>query len=96
MATTKPAEKKTAGAFDIRNFIGMLLGIFGVILLLMSLFGDKQYAKTGNVNANLWAGIVLVVVSAIFMSWARLKPIVVPDEVDAPEVDPTRPGPVRH
>ena len=96
MATTKPAEKKTAGAFDIRNFIGMLLGIFGVILLLMGLFGDKEYAKTGNVNANLWAGIVLVIVSAGFMSWARIKPIVVPDEVDAPDVDPTRPGPVRH
>lgn len=96
MATTKPAEKKTAGAFDIRNFIGMLLGIFGVILLLMGLLGDKEYAKTGNINANLWAGLVLIVVSAFFIGWARIRPIVVPAHVEPPPVDPTRPGPVRH
>lgn len=96
MATTTPAAKHTAGAFDIRNFIGLLLGIFGVILVLMGLFGDKDYAKTGNVNANLWAGLVLVVVSAFFMGWARLRPIVVPEHVEPPEIDPTRPGPVRH
>lgn len=34
--------KKTAGAFDIRNFIGMLLGLYGIILTLMGLFGDKE------------------------------------------------------
>jgi drug/metabolite transporter (DMT)-like permease len=94
--TSKPAKKHTAGAFDIRNFIGVLLGIFGVILLFMGLFADKEYAKTGNINANLWAGIVLVVVSAVFITWARLRPIIVPDEVETPAVDPTRPGPTRH
>ena len=90
MATTNKAEKKTAGAFDIRNFIGMLLGIFGVILLLMGLFGDKEYDKTGDVNANLWAGLVLVV-GAAFIAWARLKPIVVPDHVEPP-ADSGRPA----
>lgn len=97
MATTsQPAKKHTAGAFDIRNFIGLLLGIFGVVLVLMGLFADKEYAKTGNINANLWAGIALVVVSTVFITWARLRPIVVPDDVEAPAVDPTRPGPTRH
>lgn len=93
MATNESGQKHTAGAFDIRNFIGLLLGIFGVILLLMGLFGDKDYSKTGGVNANLYAGIALVVVGAFFMTWARLRPIVVPDDVDKPEVDPTLPGP---
>ena len=54
--------KKTAGAFDIRNFIGMLLGLYGIILTLMGLFGDKELDKTGGVNANLWTGLVLLVV----------------------------------
>jgi drug/metabolite transporter (DMT)-like permease len=83
-------QKHTAGALDIRNIIGGLLGIYGVILVLMGLFGDKELDKTGDWNANLWAGVALVVVSAVFLTWARLRPIVVPDHVDPP-ADPGRP-----
>lgn len=92
--TSPSAEgQHAAGAFDIRNFIGALMGIFGVIVLLMGLFGNKELAKTGGVNANLWAGIALIVVAAVFMTWARLRPVVIPAHVETPEVDPTRPGP---
>lgn len=79
------AEKKTAGAFDIRSIIGLLLGAYGVILTLMGLVGDAETDKTGGVNANLWAGLALLVVGIGFVAWARLKPIVVPDDVDADE-----------
>ena len=78
------AEKHTAGALDIRNIIGGLLGVYGVILVLMGLFGDKELDKTGDVNANLWAGLALLVVAAVFLTWAWLKPIVVPDHDDPP------------
>ena len=67
-----------AGALDIRNVIGALLGLYGVILTLMGLFGDKELDKTGDVNANLWAGLALVVASACFLTWARLRPLRVP------------------
>jgi drug/metabolite transporter (DMT)-like permease len=83
------SQKHTAGALDIRNIIGGLLGVYGVILVLMGLFGDKELDKTGDWNANLWAGLALVVVAAVFLTWARLRPIVVPDHVDAPR-DPGR------
>lgn len=62
--------------FDIRNVIGALLSIYGVILLLMGLFGDPEVEKTGGPNANLWAGIVLLVIGAIFIAWGVLKPVV--------------------
>ncbi|HSU73854.1 MAG TPA: hypothetical protein VLI66_02885 [Terrabacter sp.] len=88
-------RRHTAGAFDIRNFIGALLGLYGVILTLLGIFGDRAYDKTGNVNANLYAGIVLLVMSAIFIVWARLKPILVPEHVEPVEPDPTRPAPKR-
>jgi hypothetical protein len=78
----KAPQKHTAGALDIRNIIGGLLGVYGVILVLMGLFGDKEFDKTGDVNANLWAGLALMVVAAVFLAWARLRPIVVPDHVD--------------
>lgn len=90
-----PKGRHTAGAFDIRNFIGALLGLYGVILTLMGLIGDKGLDKTGGINANLYAGIALLVVSAAFIAWARLKPIVVPDDVEPVQDDPTRPAPKR-
>jgi drug/metabolite transporter (DMT)-like permease len=82
-------HKHTAGALDIRNIIGGLLGVYGVILVLMGIFGDKELEKTGDINANLWAGLALVVVAAVFLTWARLRPIVVPDHVEPP-ADPGR------
>jgi hypothetical protein len=82
-------QKHTAGALDIRNIIGGLLGVYGVLLVLMGIFGDKEYEKTGDINANLWAGLALVVVSAVFLTWARLRPIVVPEHVDVPDEDRT-------
>ena len=55
-------EKKTAGIFDIRNIIGALLTIYGVILTLMGLFADPETEKTGGSNANLVAGILLLII----------------------------------
>jgi hypothetical protein len=76
-------QNKTAGIFDIRNVIGGLLGVYGVILTLMGIFGDEEGDKTGDVNANLWAGLILLVVGIIFLVWAWLRPVVVDEEAVA-------------
>lgn len=81
-APEKKSRKHTAGAFDIRNFIGTLLGLYGVLLTGAGLFGDPELAKTGGVNANLWTGLALLVAGAVFMLWAKLLPIVVPEDVE--------------
>jgi hypothetical protein len=86
---------RKAGAFDIRNIIGALMGLYGVILVLAGLLGEHEPDKTGGVNANLWTGIGLLVVAVVFFGWSRLRPIVVPEDVDEPDDDPTRPGPRR-
>lgn len=89
------AEKKTqrkgqrthaAGALDIRNVIGSLLAVYGVILLLMGIFADAETDKTGGVNANLWGGLVLLVVGVAFIVWTRARPIEVPEVTDADEI----------
>lgn len=93
MADQKTSDQKassgkhTAGAFDIRNIIGALIGLYGVVLTVMGLFADPETAKTGGVNANLWAGIGMLVVGVAFLAWARLKPIVVPEHPDGPGTD---------
>jgi hypothetical protein len=88
---TSTKRGHTAGLLDIRNIIGTLLGVDGLILLLTGLFGDTQEDKTGGINANLWAGLVLLVVGVVFVAWARLRPVVVPDDVDG-EKDEGRPA----
>jgi hypothetical protein len=92
---TTASRPHRAGAFDIRNVIGALLGVYGVILTLAGLLGEHEPEKTGGVNANLWTGLVLVAVAAAFIAWARFRPIVVPTEVEGPDDDPTRPAPRR-
>jgi hypothetical protein len=75
----RPDRRHSAGALDIRNIIGGLLATYGVILVLVGVFGDAETEKTGGVNANLWAGVGLLVVGGAFLTWARLKPILVPE-----------------
>ena len=78
------SERKTAGAFDIRNVIGALLTLYGVILLLTAAF--RSGAPRGTHNAdNWWAGAALLVVGVVFMAWARLRPIVVAHKPSSPD-----------
>jgi hypothetical protein len=78
--TTRRPRRHAAGLFDIRNIIGALLAIYGVVLLLVAIFGGAGQANR-NVGANLWMGIALLVVGGFFLAWARVRPIVV-DEVE--------------
>jgi hypothetical protein len=80
---------RRAGAFDIRNFIGTLLGVYGLVLLVTGLVAtdDAAVEKAGGVNLNLWTGVALVVASAVFVTWARLRPVVVPPDVDHDDTD---------
>ncbi len=86
--------RKRAGVFDVRVIIGVLLGIYGVVLLLMGLFGttEEELARADGVNVNLWTGIGLVVASVVFLAWARLRPVLVPVEHEAHERKPDQPG----
>ena len=72
------ARKHSAGAFDVRNVIAALIGFYGVVLVVYGLVDSGEaHEKTGGIDANLWSGIVMVVVAAAFALWSRLRPIVV-------------------
>ena len=74
------SEKQTAGAFDVRNVIAALIGFYGAVLVLVAIFGDDQTEKTGGVDANLWAGIAMLLFAAAFALWSRLRPVVVQEK----------------
>jgi drug/metabolite transporter (DMT)-like permease len=81
------SEKQTAGAFDVRNVIAALIGFYGVVLVLVAIFGDDQSEKTGGVDANLWAGIAMLLFAAAFALWSRLRPVVVEEKKTATAAD---------
>lgn len=78
------SDKKHAGAFDLRNVIGALLGLYGIILIACYFFLDPgvnpDTAMPKGAANNLWAGLAMLAVAALFVLWARLKPIRIPGE----------------
>lgn len=76
---------------DVRNVIGLLMVIYGGILTLLGIIGDKAYDKTGNINANLIAGIALLAVGGFFLTWAKLRPLAIPDADDVSDTPDSRP-----
>jgi hypothetical protein len=62
--------------FDLRYVIGALLGVYGVVLVIRGLLdGPQQLARASGISINLWTGIGLLVVSVVFLAWARLRPL---------------------
>ena len=84
-ATTTTEAPHRAGAFDIRTFIALLIGVYGVVLVLAGLVGtsETELDKADGLNINLLAGVGMVVVAAAFVAWARLRPVVVPEDVES-------------
>lgn len=78
--------RRTAGAFDIRVIIGALIGLYGIVLTLLGLFGTSEadLARGDGLNINLWAGLGMLVAGVVFITWARLRPIVVPADPEQP------------
>lgn len=73
------AGPNKAAAFDIRVVIAGLIGFYGIVLIIMGLVVDSaaDRAKTGDVNANLWAGIGMAAVAAAFAASAQLRPVII-------------------
>jgi len=77
---------KLTQLFDIRNVIGALLGIYGVVLTIAgfapALLRERDKGADNNpvdlyfgTEANWWVGLALIVVSGVFITWALLRPV---------------------
>jgi hypothetical protein len=74
-------ETSKGSLFDIRNIIGALLGIYGVVLVIAAFStSSSDREKVSGVNANLWVGIGLLLFAAFFVVWAFLRPLVVDEK----------------
>ena len=82
-ATGTTEAPHRAGAFDIRAFIALLIGVYGLVLVVAGLVGtsETELDRADGLNINLIAGIGMVVVAVAFLAWARMRPVVVPEHV---------------
>jgi hypothetical protein len=97
IAETEDAEARDrasgmASLFDLRMVIGGLLTLYGVILTVMGLFASSDTkAKAAGININLWAGLVILAGGAVFLAWARLRPLRAEDlqdtDTDRPKIE---------
>ncbi|WP_112262093.1 hypothetical protein [Lentzea terrae] len=62
--------------FDLRLIIAFLFGLYGVVLVVVGVgfTSDDDLRKAEGVNINLWAGVAMVVLAAVFAAWATLRP----------------------
>ena len=75
---TTPDKPKSAATrlFDLRILIGALFLLYGIMLTVAGFFTSaKNLAKASNININLWLGIGMLIVGAIFIAWWRLRPL---------------------
>jgi hypothetical protein len=81
-AATEAAPSAASQLFDLRSIIALLFGVYGIILLVMGLFFETpgELEKAGGIDINLWSGIIMIVVAALFALWAYLRPLVPPGE----------------
>ncbi|XVS63422.1 hypothetical protein ACQPYE_34980 [Actinosynnema sp. CA-299493] len=79
---------RKAGLFDLRLVIAVLFAVYGVVLVVVGLgFTDEaDLAKADGLNINLWSGVGMAVLAAVFAAWATLRPVIVPEEPGAADL----------
>jgi hypothetical protein len=86
---------KLSHLFDIRNVIGALLAIYGVVLTIAGfapgLLRERDKGASNNpvdlyfgTDANWWVGLALIGVAVAFFVWAWLRPVRVEEAVTEP------------
>ncbi|MCW2564849.1 MAG: hypothetical protein QOD59_5213 [Mycobacterium sp.] len=77
---------KLSHLFDIRNVIGALMAIYGVVLTIAGfapgLLREREKGASNNpvdlyfgTDANWWVGLALIGVAVAFFAWAWLRPV---------------------
>jgi len=61
--------------FDLRLPIGIIFTIYGLLLTVYGVFGNKeQYARSLGININLIWGIVMLVFGLVMLYFAKRGP----------------------
>jgi hypothetical protein len=86
-------SRRAADLFDVRRFIGGLFVLYGLILFVLGIgASDAEVEKAAGVNVNLWTGLAMLIVGALFLAWAFTRPLADELEEERDEGDRTPTG----
>ena len=72
------AKSASRGLFDLRWLIAGLFLLYGVGLIVLGIFdSDAEVQKADGIRINLWTGIGMFVLGALFGLWSWLRHLVV-------------------
>jgi hypothetical protein len=70
------AAARVANRFDIRRIIGGVFALYGIVLVVVGLFGAHHVkVKAAGININLWTGLGMLVVAVLMIAWALARPV---------------------
>jgi hypothetical protein len=76
MAEPETTSKRAANLFDLRRIIGGVFVAWGVLLIILGLTDSEAEAnKAAGININLYAGIGMLIVGLVFVTWALTRPL---------------------
>jgi len=82
-------ESAAANLFDLRVLIGGLFVLYGLVLIIAgAVVNSAELHKAADININLWMGIGMLVLGALFLLWWRTRPLKV-----QPAPEPEQPEP---
>lgn len=71
-----PEDTTASRLFDLRTLIGALFVLYGLILTVVGIFdNDEEIAKADGIRINLWLGLAMFVLGALFLFWAWTRPL---------------------
>jgi hypothetical protein len=71
-----PQDTTASRLFDLRTLIGALFVLYGVLLTVVGLLdNDEEIAKADGIRINLWLGLSMLLLGALFLLWVRLRPL---------------------
>jgi cell division septal protein FtsQ len=82
-------QRRSAAArlFDVRRVIGGLFVLYGVLVGAAGLFdSSKEIDKAQGVRINLWAGLGMLALGALFLLWQWIRPAEPPESDRTTEV----------
>src|SRR4029453_17231370 len=90
VSETIDLERRSSAArlFDVRRVIGALFVVYGVIVTLIGIFDDsEEIEKAQGVRINLWMGLAMLALGALFLLWQWWRPTKVPTKEELAEQD---------
>lgn len=71
-----PKDATASKLFDLRALIGGLFVLYGVLLTVVGIFDNEaEIAKADGIRINLWIGLSMFVLGALFLLWVWLRPL---------------------